>query len=111
MNDQEMKQCLENCQRCHTVCLSMLATHCLEVGGKHVETHHFKLMLDCAQICATSADFLLRKSSLHAHICAACATICAACAKSCEEVGDMDECVAACHACAESCRKMGAQAA
>ena len=111
MNDEAMKECLEHCQRCHTACLSALATHCLEVGGKHVEAHHFKLMLDCAQICATSADFLLRKSALHAPVCAACAAICAACAESCEAVGNMDACVEACRTCAGSCRRMGAMAA
>ena len=111
MNEAEMQQCLENCQRCHRVCLGTLATHCLETGGKHIEPQHLKLMLDCAQICATGADFLLRKSTLHAYVCAASATICAACAKSCEEAGGMDECAEACHTCAESCRKMGAMAA
>ena len=111
MSEQEMKECIENCQTCHRVCLEMLATHCLEVGGKHVESKHFKLMLDCAQICQTSADFMLRDSELHAHICAVCAKICEACAASCEAVGDMDDCVRACRACVESCGKMGAMAA
>ena len=66
----ELQPCIERCQACHAVCLQMAATHCLQVGGKHVEPAHFRLMLDCAQICQTSADFMLRQSELHAQLCA-----------------------------------------
>lgn len=106
----EMQTCIDNCQKCHAVCLSHLSTHCLEAGGAHVEPNHFRLMLDCVQICATSADFMLRGSKHHAHICAECAEICEECAASCEAIGGMEECVAACRACAATCRAM-AQAA
>jgi hypothetical protein len=88
----------------------MAATHCLETGEKHVEPVHFRTMLDCAEICQTSANFMLRNSALHAHTCRACAEICTACADSCEAVGEMDECVETCRRCAESCRKMAQMA-
>lgn len=104
----EMQQCIENCLNCHKTCLQMASNHCLEMGGKHVEPAHFRLMLDCAQICQVSADFMLRSSAHHSHVCAECADICEDCAKSCEQVGDMGECVAACRKCAESCRAMAA---
>ncbi len=104
----EMQQCIQNCQDCHAMCLQMASTHCLEMGGAHVEAKHFRLMMDCAQICQTSADFMLRGSTHHAHVCAECADICEDCATSCEAVGDMDDCVAACRKCAESCRSMSA---
>lgn len=104
--ESEMQQCLDNCQRCHAVCLGTAMTHCLEMGGKHVEPAHLRLMLDCAQMCQTSADFMLRGSSLHALTCGVCAEVCEACAKSCEAMGDMEAYVDACHMCAESCRKM-----
>jgi hypothetical protein len=80
--------------------------HCLESGGKHVEPTHFRLMINCAEICRTAADFMLSNSNLHARICAACAEVCDACAQSCEQVGEMDECIQACRRCADSCRKM-----
>ena len=102
-----MQQCIRNCLDCHATCLTMQANHCLEVGGAHVEQKHFKLMMDCAQICMVSADFMLRKSDHHPHICAECAEICNACADSCEAVGDMDLCVQACRKCAQSCGAMG----
>ena len=104
----EMQQCIDNCQACHATCLGHLSQHCLEMGGAHVEPNHFRLMMDCAQICAVSVDFMLRGSAHHAHICAECAEICEKCAASCEALGDMDECVAACRACAQTCRAMAA---
>lgn len=102
------QECIEACQNCHSVCLQMAMNHCLEIGGKHVEPEHFRLMLSCAEICQTSANFMLSGSPLHSRICAACAEVCEACAQSCEKVGDMDACVEACRRCAESCRKMAA---
>jgi hypothetical protein len=52
----EMQTCIQACQECHNECLMHASQHCLEVGGKHVEPKHFRLMLSCAEICQTSAD-------------------------------------------------------
>lgn len=106
----EMKQCIEKCLDCYRTCREAALNHCLEAGGDHVEPHHFRLMINCADICNTAADFMLSNSELHGRICAACADVCEACAKSCEEVGEMDECVRACRECAEGCRRMAAGA-
>jgi len=76
-----MQACIEACSRCHQVCLQTAMNHCLNTGGKHVEAEHFRLMMNCAEICE-------------------------ACAASCERIGAMDECVKACRDCAESCREM-----
>ncbi len=104
--DTDVQQCIDNCQKCHSVCLSMATRHCLEMGGPHTEATHFRLMLDCAQVCATTADFMLRSSVHHAAVCAVCATICEDCAVSCELLHGMEPCVDACRACAESCSEM-----
>jgi hypothetical protein len=106
LEHQRMQECAAECLNCYRVCTQMLAGHCLDAGGKHVEPAHFRLMLDCADICQTSANFLLRGSTMHQQICAITEEICEACATSCEQVGDMDECVAVCRTCAEQCRKM-----
>ena len=100
----DMKQCLDNCSACHDLCLTTVA-HCLQMGGTHADAAHITLLLDCAQICETSADAMLRHSAQSATICRACADICRACADSCEKVG-MPECAAACRKCAESCTAM-----
>lgn len=78
----------------------------LEARGKHLEAEHFRLMINCAEICQTSANFLLSGSTFHHHVCGVCAENYEACAKSCEQVGGMEDCVRACRECAESCRQM-----
>lgn len=107
----EMRDCITNCSDCHTVCVETSA-HCLELGGEHAAAHHIRLLLDCAQICATSADFMLRGSKLHARTCGVCADICEQCADECERMAGGDDvmlrCAETCRRCAESCRKMAA---
>lgn len=102
----DMQPCIDACSHCHETCLHAAMTHCLSVGGKHVEAPHFRLMINCAEICQTSANFLLSGSAFHQQVCAACAEICDACAKSCELVGGMEACAKACRECAVSCRNM-----
>ena len=104
----EMQNCIDKCLGCYKTCLSIAMTHCLEMGGKHLEPAHFRLMMACAEICRTSAHFMLLNTPHHKHTCRECAEICEECAKNCERIGDMDECVQACRSCAESCRKMAA---
>lgn len=79
------------------------------MGGKHAAPEHIRMMLDGANICRTSADFMLRRSAYHHDVCGVCATVCEACAKDCERLPDdelMRECAATCRRCAESCRAM-----
>ncbi len=104
----EMRACVEECLRCHSTCLGMASTHCLTLGGSHVEPGHFRLMLACAELCRTSAAMMLIATPHHKATCRDCAAICDECAASCEQVGDMTECVEACRRCAESCRRMAA---
>jgi hypothetical protein len=107
VND-EMKSCIAECLRCYQMCLSTAVGHCLQIGGQHTEPRHFTLMMACAEICRTSAHFMLLGSELHKLTCRECAEICKQCAADCERVGEMRECVDACRRCAESCQKMAA---
>ncbi|GGE38309.1 ferredoxin [Agaricicola taiwanensis] len=104
----EMKACIDQCLDCYSTCLSTAMGHCLEMGGPHTEKAHFTLMMACAEICRTSAHFMLIGTPHHKHTCAECAEICAECASDCERIGDMDACVDICRRCADSCRKMAA---
>jgi len=108
-HDPQMRECIENCTQCHSVCTET-AQHCLHMGGKHAEAAHIRLLLDCADICRTSADFMLRGSAKHALVCGTCAEICLACAEACERIGPEDRmmkhCADICRKCAESCRQM-----
>lgn len=103
-----MQECIDNCLECYQECLSMAMSHCLEKGGEHTTKEHFTLMMACAEICRTSAHFMLIGSPHHKHVCAECAEICEQCAADCERLDGMDACVAACRDCAESCRRMAA---
>lgn len=106
--NQDMQQCIGECLNCHSICLQTV-TYCLGMGGKHAEAQHLGLLLDCAEICQTSANFMLRGSQFHARTCGVCAEVCDACAESCEAWGDdaqMKACAEECRRCAESCKHM-----
>lgn len=105
----EMQACISICHECHDSCLTTLH-HCLHMGGEHASPHHIGLLQDCAQICHTSEDFMLRQSEFHASVCGVCAEICDHCAQECETMANGDAqmlaCAATCRRCAESCRRM-----
>jgi len=108
----EMQQCIQECLTCHSTCLQAVS-HCLQMGGKHADPRHITLLLDCAEICQTSANFMLRGSALHGRTCGVCAEVCERCAQSCEQMGDdatMRACADECRRCAESCRHMASMA-
>src|SRR4051812_21942491 len=96
----QMEECIKACLDCHHVCLETAMNHCLETGGKHTEPAHFRLMINCGEICQTTANFILSGSALHHPTCGACAEGCRRCAEDCERVGDMAGCVQACRRCA-----------
>jgi hypothetical protein len=104
----EMQQCIQECLNCHSICLQTV-TYCLQQGGRHAEAAHVTTLLACAEICRTSADFMLLGSELHTHTCATCAEVCDRCAESCEGFGNdqlMKVCAEACRRCAELCRRL-----
>lgn len=103
----EMRQCIDDCLSCASVCTETLR-HCLMMGGKHTEAQHVTIMLDCAEICQTSANFMLRQSAAHVETCGTCAAVCRACEESCRQIGGevMLRCADECAKCAESCERM-----
>lgn len=108
MLTQDLQPCIDNCTRCHQVCLSQV-NRCLGKGGAHARPEHIRLLRDCAEICQTSANFMLRYSPLHRLTCGVCAQICELCAEECSKMGDsefMRECIEACRVCAASCHEM-----
>lgn len=110
---QEMKKCIEDCRECHDVCQETL-THCLEQGGRHAESSHVTTLLACAEICATSANFMTWQIDLHPQVCGVCAEMCERCAASCDGIGDdetMRRCAEVCRRCAQSCESMAGAAA
>ena len=101
LNDQ-MQDCIDDCLNCHTVCLDT-AMRMLQKGGEH--SSYVISLLDCSEICLTSAHFMLRNSPLYGYTCQACTQICSHCAEMCFQAGEND-CGNACRASAESCQQM-----
>jgi hypothetical protein len=111
MGTMTLQECIESCVRSHNICI-ITARYCTEKGDAHVATAHLALLLDCAEVCQTTANSLLRRSPQHAAICSACAQICDACAEDCEAmVADeqMRGCAKTCRDCAQDCRYMSKQ--
>ena len=108
-----MQSCIDECLGCYATCETTIG-HCLDVGGRHSEAGHIRLLSDCARICLVAADFMTRGSDSHARICGTCADVCRQCADDCERIDASDElmkrCAAECRSCAEACERM-AQAA
>jgi hypothetical protein len=105
-NTSEMDQCIRNCLSSFQACEETL-TECLS-GKKHEDSKHLILLKSCAEICHTSAKFMMMQSEFHFDTCGICAKVCTACADSCEELNDpaMNDCIKACRKCAESCGQM-----
>jgi len=105
----DMETCIQNCTTCHRTCSEALA-HILKKGGKHADAALALLLLDCIEICQTSADFMIRGSLRHKLTCGVCAQICSRCAEACAAIDDeqMRRCAEICRRCAESCRQMAA---
>lgn len=103
-----MQECINACWDCHQICLHTALNHCLDTGGEHVAAKHFRLMMNCAEVCQTSANLQLSGSAYSKQQCALCATICEACCHSCEGMSGMAAVEKACKACAKSCSSMAA---
>jgi hypothetical protein len=107
MTSDEVRECIKDSLDCYQTCTET-TIRCLNMGGKHSEPEHLNLLMDCARICSTNADFMLRNSTYYPQICGVTADICDECADTCDRFDDdfMKECASVCRRCAESCREM-----
>ena len=96
---------LRLCQDCAGSCLQTVNV-CLENGGETAVASLQALLHDCADICETTARFIVRKSNHIPHLCRECAEICEICARDLDAISDNDcthRCAQACRRCAEAC--------
>jgi hypothetical protein len=107
LESDEVRECVQDCLDCFRIC-NETTIRCLTLGGKHSESEHLNLLMDCARICNTNAEFMLRNSIYYPQTCGLTANICDECADTCDRFDDdfMKECASVCRRCAESCREM-----
>ena len=106
--DDGVQACIEECLNCHATCI-MAAQYCLAEGGELADIDLVSVLMDCAEICQVSANFLLRGSPYHVITCAACAELCRACEEACRGVTGNEQlahCADECASCAEHCERM-----
>ncbi len=104
-----MQECARRCLNTYASC-TLTAAHCLDMTAEHGGREHQTAMLDCARLCATAADLMLRGSPIHDAVCGVCAMACRICEKVCRSLGAGDamvaECADVCARSAESCEDM-----
>lgn len=99
----EVQECIDACRDCQKCCVA------LETSGG-VDARTIQTAKDCAEICQTCSNFVLRDSRYAADIRKLCAEVCKACASACDKVsrGSIGkECAAACQRCAQACVSVG----
>src|SRR5262245_43951982 len=75
----DMRKCILTCLECHRICIETMA-HGLARGGPYVDNRLIQTLSDCADICHTSASFMMRHSDMHVRTCGVCADVCDRCA-------------------------------
>ena len=102
----DVRRCIDECLSCSAACTEAI-THCLAKGGLYAEAGPVRDLMDCALLCRTAADLMLRGSGLHRDACAVAADACDFCAESAGRLPDDDvvrRCVDASRRCGAACR-------
>ena len=97
---------ITECRRCQDVCLEAVA-HALRRGEHYADEELVGALLDAADVCRTSIDFLRRGSPLRTRTCAVSADVCERAAEVCGAFSDdavMRACADTCLRCASACR-------
>lgn len=94
---------IEAATDCHQACIEALSA-ALQEGGGAAHLLHARLLLDCAQMCDTARDLMLRSSDFAHQAAGLTAQVCERCAASCERAGgSMTSCAEECRRCAQAC--------
>ena len=99
------QSCVLALNECRAACLDMVGNS-IRMQGYYAELGHVRLLEDCARLCESTVDFLLRGSELAPEMLALCADVCRRSGRDCERF-DYDQrlldCAAACRRSAEAC--------
>ena len=98
----QVADCIQVCLNSHAVCLDT-AMSLLQKGEEYADP--VRILLDCSEVCATNAHFMMRNSPVSGSVLQPCAQVCNHCAEVCDEIGEND-CADACRASATSCQQL-----
>jgi formylglycine-generating enzyme required for sulfatase activity len=101
----ELQHCIDACRRCADMCIEA-TIHCL---GRWADEEHVRPLMDCADVCTTSGNFLRRMSRMSWRLCDVCGEICEQCADLCDRYPKdeiMARCARACRDCSNACQEM-----
>ena len=102
------RDCIESCTACESLCAETVE-YCRKEERLGADVELIAVLMACADICGTSARALIGGSSVHVHVCRACAAVCERAAKLCgDHPGDglLRACAGACTLAARCCNDM-----
>lgn len=94
-------ECLLTCQKCHAACLQVAGNSLLSSDDPLFSPR--VRLLETADICCATAEFVRRNSQFAALMCALCVQLCQTSAKAFEDAAELDECALFCLKCAGLC--------
>lgn len=103
--------CAKACDDCARIC-NLCAAHCtkMAVDGKKEHLATVRTCVDCASICKSASEIVIKSGPFSDLICTACADACKRCGDACEKHADHDpimkQCAAECRRCEKACRMM-----
>ncbi len=103
----EIQECMLKCLDCRTMCLK-LVEHYLRLEGAKSDGPDIRLLLNCSEICATTARFMLRGSEFCQRLSLLCAEVCKRCARQWSLLRDdalIEGCWLSWSQCAECCER------
>jgi hypothetical protein len=105
---EQIEDCIVKCLDCRSICVKVV-DHYLRLRSVKSECPDIRSLLNCSEICATTARFMLRGSEFSRELCLFCAEVCKSCAgqfSGLRREAEIEACAAACRQCAECCERM-----
>lgn len=103
--DMSLTACIDDCWAAHRACVQAAQSLAARGDGR-ASAGRIATLTDCAEICAATANALLRNSPTHGLMCGGCARLCEACAQACGGDPTLQACAQTCRRCAASCQHM-----
>ena len=101
----KLQECVTHCLECHRLCLRAAMKYHLNAGANPLDVEQIRLLINCAEICHTTATAILVGAPLVKATCRVCARVCRRCEADAARHGWMYECAQASRRCADSCQR------